>query len=104
MEFHTGSFNIFLFLAKKRCPRGYKELPGTFRGNTLGEMEKHLRLDQCAEICDQEILCKSFEYDKKSKSCKINHAVQPDDEKKFYGFFFCQKQSKTKQLTIDLAL
>ena len=93
-----GSFNLFVFSARKKCPRGYKDLPGTFRGNTLGEMEKNLRLDQCAEICDQEILCKSFEYDKKSKSCKINHAVQPDGGK-FYGFFFCQKQSKANNAT-----
>merc|ERR1719167_137299 len=78
-------------LEKPKCPNGYKELVGTFRGATLGDLEKNVTVDQCAEMCNEEKLCNAFEYDGGSKSCKINHDPNPN-RKKFFNWFFCQKE------------
>ena len=77
-----------------RCPTGYWEFEGTFEGATLGDMERNLTIDQCAEICNEEILCNAFEYEIRSKSCKPNHDPNPTTTTRYREFFFCQKQSK----------
>ena len=76
-----------------KCPNGYLEVIGTFSGATLGELEKNVTVDQCAEMCDFEILCNAFEYDVRSKSCKINHDPNPNSDP-YKNYFFCQKESK----------
>ena len=82
-----------------KCPKGYLELEGTYAGNTLGEMEKNVTVRQCAEMCDEELLCHAFEYNVGSKKCKLNHDPNPNRGK--YGkFFFCQKESKKEVLYV----
>jgi len=54
-------------------------------------MEKNVTLNQCAEMCNEEQLCKAFEYDVASKKCKINHDPNPNGPK-WYDWFFCQRE------------
>ena len=56
-------------------------------------MEKNVTVNQCAKMCNAEKLCKAFEYDKKSRKCKINHDPNPN-KPKWYDWFFCQKEGK----------
>lgn len=52
-----------------------------------------MSLQQCAEKCEKEIHCKSFEYSTSKKLCKINHASKPNKQK-FLQFSFCQKEGE----------
>ena len=55
-------------------------------------METTTSIDQCAELCDEEPLCLSFEYSKKYEQCKLNHKGNPTTGEPYPNFVFCQRQ------------
>ena len=71
---------------------------------------KNMSVHQCAEKCDEEIRCKSFEYCKKQcvsngpKQCKLTHSYYPTDPnpQKYRQWYFCQQEGK-KSFMHDLS-
>ena len=79
----------------RSCPKGYVDLTGTFQGMSLGEMEKNIStISMCAELCDEDPNCKSFEYNKKAAQCKLNHNPNPTQKEPYPDFVFCQRESE----------
>ena len=77
------------------CPNGYVkkegDLPGW--GTNIGRA-LHLTRQQCAEKCNGENSCMSFEHSDTEMKCNLNKIAEPS-RGPFRDYVFCTKMGKT---------
>jgi len=85
---------------EQKCPKGYiyTGIQGSVRYPIA--RWKNMSVHQCAKKCDEEIHCKSFEYEAGSKECKISHSLYPN-QRNYRQFYFCQKEEAHKEALIE---
>ena len=89
------------------CTRSFEKPPSQNGAHhwidwRLLESIQNMDEDQCAKNCDEQIQCKSFEYDPGSKKCRMfkNHASKPNSTPPttvptvHLQYRFCQKEGK----------
>ena len=93
LHYSLQSYNQFSCLGEQKCPKGYiyTGIQGSVRYPIA--RWKNMSVHQCAKKCDEEIHCKSFEYEAGSKECKISHSLYPN-QRNYRQFYFCQKEGK----------
>ena len=77
------------------CPNGYAEREGDLPGwgTDIGS-SLDLTRQQCAEKCNGENNCKSFEHSDTDMKCNLNKIAEPS-QGPYLDFVFCTKKGKT---------
>ena len=72
------------------CSKGYVLVPGDIPG--WGQIQGRIKTDAkgCAELCNDNKDCCSYEYSPRKKRCNLNRDCKPT-RKKFKDFNFCAK-------------
>ena len=80
------------------CPNGYVEKQGDLPGwgTDIGSA-LHLTRQACAEKCDGENSCMSFEHSDTEMKCNLNKIAEPS-QGPFRDYVFCTKMGKTINL------
>merc|ERR1712151_524545 len=77
------------------CANGYVSVPGDFGGcgsiRGRGGFERVPNCLVCANLCDAEPFCRSYECSERTLHCNLNAEATPN-RKRFLDYEFCQKQ------------
>jgi len=77
------------------CAKEYTHLRGQISGN--GQIMTHSNnveiqtTEECAEACDDDHGCNSYEFSVLHKQCHMNYDAEPNKEENYIDFTFCQK-------------
>ena len=84
---------MLLYTYLGRCPKGYIYISGDIIGATL-QGNIMATLQECAEKCNNNTECNSFEHSTTNDVCNLNKEAFPNGPK--YGnFVFCSKKGNS---------
>eukprot|EP00418_Pyrodinium_bahamense_P046639 CAMPEP_0179200768 /NCGR_PEP_ID=MMETSP0796-20121207/99918_1 /TAXON_ID=73915 /ORGANISM="Pyrodinium bahamense, Strain pbaha01" /LENGTH=793 /DNA_ID=CAMNT_0020905325 /DNA_START=81 /DNA_END=2463 /DNA_ORIENTATION=+ len=74
------------------CPEGYHPVDGDIPGwDQFGHRRKNYTMDRCAQECDAQVGCMSFEWSATTKVCNLNKGAYPTIERND-DYVFCQSK------------
>jgi len=94
---HNDTENNFKFCSKKKnematsCRDDYVRMEGQIPGHGQIRYQDSVDADKCADMCDKESNCYSYEYSHLYNRCELNYRPIPTTPTKWYDMVFCQK-------------
>jgi hypothetical protein len=82
----------------KICKKGYELQEGQINGGgqvttTTGAQEEPV---ECADLCDNDPACNSYEYSLRYERCELNYRPEPNHGGHWYDMHLCSKPSKRR--------
>ena len=74
-----------------RCPKGWTTSVGGFPGSGIMKKDLQMSRDACADLCNEEDHCSSFEYSKNLGLCNLNYEVGIPLQPPFKDYNVCSK-------------
>jgi hypothetical protein len=81
------------------CAKGYMYMPGDVPGSGSSQFVATAGIDsadKCAEYCDKEKNCGSYEFSPSELKCNVNTENEPTSKKIYKDYQFCSKKSTGK--------
>jgi len=81
------------------CAKGYIYMPGDVPGSGSSQFVATSNIDsadKCAEYCDKEKNCGSYEFSPSELKCNVNVENEPTSQKIYKDYQFCSKKSTGK--------
>jgi len=81
------------------CAKGYIYMPGDVPGSGSSQFVATSKIDsadKCAEYCDKEKNCGSYEFSPSELKCNVNVENEPTSQKIYKDYQFCSKKSTGK--------
>merc|ERR1711879_302266 len=81
------------------CAKGYMYMPGDVPGSGSNQFVATSGIDsanKCAEYCDKEKNCGSYEFSPSELKCNVNTENEPTSKKIYKDYQFCSKKSTGK--------
>jgi hypothetical protein len=97
---HNDTENNFKFCSKAAndmattCKRDYVRMEGQIPGHGQIRYYDGSDADKCADTCDKENNCFSYEYSHLYNRCELNYRPSPTTTTKWYDMVFCQRPEK----------
>ena len=81
---------MLLYTYLGRCPKGYIYISGDIIGATL-QGNIMATLQECAEKCNTDTKCNSFEHSSNQEVCNLNKEAFPNRHR-YEDFVFCSRK------------
>lgn len=79
------------------CQEGYEERPGQLAGRQYLTLTTVLRPEHCAQLCDDDEYCNSYEFSHKYNRCELNWRPEPSVPTYYYDMKFCSKPEDSRK-------